>query len=279
MTKAPKTVVEAMTSTKVLQRLEQHWKPGAHAWLYEVRNSTGYSRVARTADALVCSCWPSHGLWLAGIEVKVSRSDWLHELKQPEKAWEVQKFCDYWWLAAPEGVARVDEMPERWGLIELRGRNVCVVKRAPKLEPDPLSMGFVASVLRNQAEKRRTAEQRSEARGREAAAQDLGAEQMEKLRLELAESRNEANRLRQAKEDLERIRERVKRFEREAGLPEHTLLGDISGASWSGPPVVGRMFALAQLLASKDVELVRARIAGALTEIDRVTSLGNAAGG
>ncbi len=137
-----------MTASKLLDKLAAGlFSAPAHVMLREVRNGTGYARPVRTADALVTSVWPSRGIWFAGVEVKVSRSDWLSELKKPGKSHEVQRFCDYWYIAAPSGVVEPGEVPETWGHIEV-GAKCRVVKQAPKLQAEPLSVEFVASVMR-----------------------------------------------------------------------------------------------------------------------------------
>ena len=136
--------------------LKEKWcNEDAHAWLEQVNNATGWRGGRQYADAIVCSCWPSRGLWLAGIEVKVSRSDWLSELRKPAKSAEIQGYCRYWWVAAPEGVVLPSEVPDAWGWLEVypnRKRDRYKVKKqAPQLEEKPLTMAFVASVIRSQA--------------------------------------------------------------------------------------------------------------------------------
>lgn len=146
-----------MNSGKVLAALKKRWpeERGAHAWLYEVRNHVGFSGPERYADALVVSCWPSRGIWCAGVEVKVSRSDWRRELEDEGKAAAIMKWCDRWWVAAPAKVFELSEVPETWGAIVVEGAGdklkSRVVKEAPKLEPEPWSRAFAASVLRTAA--------------------------------------------------------------------------------------------------------------------------------
>ena len=66
------------TAAQVIEILQDRWaNTDAHAWLTEVNNSTGARGGRQYADAIVCSCWPSRGLWLAGVEVKVARGDGL----------------------------------------------------------------------------------------------------------------------------------------------------------------------------------------------------------
>lgn len=144
---------EQYGSDEVLAALRERWPDSSHAWLYEVRNGVGYGRQERYADALFVSCWPSRGIWCAGVEVKVSRSDWKRELADVGKAAEIQRWCDRWWVAAPEGVVDPAEVPALWGLVTVeRSKGALrtkVVKDAPKLEPEPWTMNFTASVLRS----------------------------------------------------------------------------------------------------------------------------------
>lgn len=128
------------------------WPKGAFAVLPEVGNSTG-AGTKRHADAVVMSLWPSRGLWVAGVEIKVSRSDWLAELRNAEKAEEVAAYCDHWYVA----VSRADiiaegEMPKLWGLIACDSGKAKVIKAAPELTPKALDRGFVAAMLRRAAE-------------------------------------------------------------------------------------------------------------------------------
>jgi hypothetical protein len=134
----------------VMALLRRQYPDGAYALLEQVRNATGYGKQERYADALVMSCWPSRGLWLAGIEVKVDRRDWLNEYANAAKAEAIAQFCDYWWLVAgSDKVAREDEIPERWGFKVVRGGKLITVKDAPKLDAKPMERAFLASVLRN----------------------------------------------------------------------------------------------------------------------------------
>jgi hypothetical protein len=129
---------------------EKLWTDGAHAWLYEVANATG-GRVSRFADALVFSCWPSRGLWIAGIEAKVSRSDWTRERDDPEKSVELQKYCRYWWLVTTPKVAKSEEISETWGHIEVDGAKHKILKPAPELTTVAPTMDLLASIARNSA--------------------------------------------------------------------------------------------------------------------------------
>ena len=115
---------------------------------FEVADGTGANQ-RRWADAVAINLWPSRGLEIHGFEVKVSRSDWMRELKNPEKSEPVQRYCDRWWIVAPEGVIRDGELPPTWGQYEAKkGASLRQIMAAPKLEPKPVNREFVAAMLR-----------------------------------------------------------------------------------------------------------------------------------
>lgn len=133
--------------------LKERFAPPAFALLYQVRNGTGYRNVTRTADAIAVSLWPSRGVTIEGVEIKASRTDWLKELKDPAKADEINKRCHKWWLAVGDpSIVREGELPLNWGLLAPRGDKLVCVKEATVMEPEPLTLSFLASILRNVSE-------------------------------------------------------------------------------------------------------------------------------
>lgn len=132
------------------QRYCQDSGNGPAAVLFpQVRNAAGFD-ATRTADALVMQLWPSRGLHLEGFEVKCSRADVLKELKQPEKAEAIARFCEKWWLVLSDPAFIKDgELPEEWGLLVLRGSKLHAVKPAPlRKVPRELPKTFLAALLR-----------------------------------------------------------------------------------------------------------------------------------
>lgn len=96
--------------------------------------------------------WPSNGHLIHGFEIKVSRGDFLNEMKDPTKAQAVFQFCDRWSLVTPSGLVKADELPAPWGLMTFDGKSLRTVKAAPPLDPVPLTAGFVAAMLRRAGE-------------------------------------------------------------------------------------------------------------------------------
>lgn len=120
------------------------------ATLFEVANGTGAGQ-SRWADAVAMNLWPSRGMAVHGFEVKVSRTDWRKELSQPEKANEVARFCDFWWLVAPEAIVKSGELPLGWGHLAPENDKLKVVANAAQMKPEPLTRHFVGALLRNQS--------------------------------------------------------------------------------------------------------------------------------
>lgn len=121
----------------------------------EVGSGTG-AGAGRWADMVAMETWPSRGLVIHGIEVKVSKYDWLREKANPEKAEAVHRYCDFWWLAvAPGVVADVADVPAGWGVLEARedlaGKRELKVLRAAERQERAKDVPriFVAAMLRS----------------------------------------------------------------------------------------------------------------------------------
>lgn len=175
---------DALTAQDIVAALAKRHPAPTWAFLEQVRNSTGWAKVPRTADAIAMSCWPSRGLELHGFEVKVSRTDWKRELADPLKAEEIMAFCDRWWIVTPaKGVVQDGEIPTTWGHMVVDGRGATVKVAAPKLEAQPIDRLFLAAILRkvnevsvpiNSIEARiETARKESEQRGSASAKYEL----------------------------------------------------------------------------------------------------------
>lgn len=87
-------------------------------------------------DAVAVNCWPSKRLEVHGIEIKVTRSDWLRELRKPHKSKWGRSISDFWFLAAPSGVLDgLDELPDGWGYVEIQSGRSVERHRADRLRP------------------------------------------------------------------------------------------------------------------------------------------------
>lgn len=111
-----------------------------------VRSTQQLSRFTSVADFIAIDKYASTQA-MHGHEVKVSRSDWLTELRDASKADRVKRFCDFWWLVVPDAsIVKPGELPDEWGLLVQMGQKLRTKVQAPKLTPDPLTLDFVAGL-------------------------------------------------------------------------------------------------------------------------------------
>ncbi len=104
-------------------------------------------------------------------EIKISRSDWLHELDQIDKAEWWFSHTHRWWLVVPDlTVAKPEELPPGWGLMVVNPRTkvrMDVVVRAELREAE-IDMDLLLEVVKKQDTMR---------------SQDLKAERLERMKL------------------------------------------------------------------------------------------------
>lgn len=140
----PQALVEYPT---IHEALAAKFSQPHYITMFEVRDSTGFDST-RSADALSIAMYGTRGREITGFEIKISRSDWLRELKQPEKAEEIGKFCDWFYLVTnDDSIAKVEEIPTPWGWMVLKGSRLKVIKKPEKMKPLPLDRPMLCSLL------------------------------------------------------------------------------------------------------------------------------------
>lgn len=128
--------------------VRKRFPEGEYALMQEVSDAAGFNR-SRSADFMAMGLWPSRGLSLHCIEQKSFRSDWLSELKKPEKQENHFKYSDFFWLLTTDDtVAKAEEIPASWGWLMVKGEKIFTMKEAPKLSPLPLNRQFIAAMLK-----------------------------------------------------------------------------------------------------------------------------------
>lgn len=138
-----------LTSGDIRRAMATRWRSPEWAVLWEVATQTGATARQRYADAVMMSLWPSRGLELHGVEIKISRSDWKREAADPSKAESIAKYCDRWWVHTSPGVIDdLSDLPPAWGLREWSGKQWRTLREAEKTPAEPMSRGFLAALLR-----------------------------------------------------------------------------------------------------------------------------------
>lgn len=138
-----------VTSATIKQGMLATWNAPEYAIMWEVDDATG-ARHTRFADAVIMSLWPSRGLELHGVEIKVSRSDWRREAADPKKAETIAKYCDRWYVHTAPGVIQdLAEVPPLWGLREFDGKRWKTLREATRNPtPETMNRTFLAPLLR-----------------------------------------------------------------------------------------------------------------------------------
>lgn len=109
-----------MKASEVMEVLRAHVGSNKIA-VEELRMGSGYgSAQQRRIDLWVIDPGPATGCRSASYEVKVSRSDFLGELRQVNKQRSARLFADEFWYVTPEGLVEPDEVPDWAGLMEVR---------------------------------------------------------------------------------------------------------------------------------------------------------------
>jgi hypothetical protein len=137
-----------LAASDIRAAMAKRWSDPEWAIMWEVGEGTG-SRRGRSADAVMMSLWPSRGLELHGVEIKISRSDWRREAADPTKAEAIAKFCDRWWVhTAPNVIDDLSDLPPAWGLREWNGKSWVTRREAEKTKAEPVTRTFLAALLR-----------------------------------------------------------------------------------------------------------------------------------
>lgn len=118
---------EKVTSNDVVEALNGKFRSENYLKFREFDEFSSGRRVDLLAVSLVRSRPGVHG-----VEIKVSRSDWLREMNMAKKA-DAFYFCDFYYLASPPGVWQSGEVPHAWGIMEIQNGKVKVLREPTRL--------------------------------------------------------------------------------------------------------------------------------------------------
>lgn len=136
-----------------------------YATAEHVRSTSGNLARCRIIDFMAQDTWDSGKQALHGFEVKVSRSDWLTELRDPDKANAFRPYMNHWWLVVADKTIVRDDLPHGWGLMVKRGRGLSISVQAPLQDALYMPVPMRAALMRATAKtsQRRLMEQVSRA--------------------------------------------------------------------------------------------------------------------
>lgn len=107
------------TARDIVAALEVRYNPTGRPRQFATFTEVTDGAQKRRIDFLAVNTWLSRGRIIEGVEIKVKRPDWLREIRR-EKADAWYGVSDRWWIAAPPGVIKREELPPTWGYLEAR---------------------------------------------------------------------------------------------------------------------------------------------------------------
>lgn len=199
---------QKVTAEHIKKAIENKFCRPEWATFFEVGNGTG-GNLRRWADAISMNMFPSRGLAIVGFEIKVARNDLQKELENPQKAEEIGKYCDQWFLVVPKGLIKeMDIIPMSWGVMEYSDGSLRQTKKPQQLNPQPVTKQFVAALLRRADESKN--KEFANAVQEKVNKQIAGIREFHEQ--ELTRARNEVS------ERTKRLMEQVRQFEQASGI-------------------------------------------------------------
>lgn len=112
----PGDLSDKEATAKAKLSLRRRYGGGAWTLVFEFTGPNG-----RRADAFAVSRTKSNNFQIVAFEIKASRSDWLSEKKDPKKQEHFVGVADeFYVVAARKGIVNDSELPDGWGLLELK---------------------------------------------------------------------------------------------------------------------------------------------------------------
>jgi hypothetical protein len=97
-----------------------HAKPSEWIFLRELRVGTGFrNSAAQRLDAFALNCFAHTSMKRVCYEVKISRADFLCEMKQPLKRRIGLRYSNEFYFVTPAGLLNTSEIPIECGLVEV----------------------------------------------------------------------------------------------------------------------------------------------------------------
>jgi len=144
-----------MTSELIKKLIEKKYnhENGQYIVFDELRNGTGYGKIVTgSIDVFVLNTYPSKQFQRMAFEIKVSRSDFLREIKNPNKRRFAMAMSNEFYFVAPKGLLKNSDIPLNCGLMEVitykENHHIKTVVPAIWRDNMPPSWSFVASICR-----------------------------------------------------------------------------------------------------------------------------------
>lgn len=136
--------------TEAIRKRHSDYRGGMDGVLvFEMSTGTGHQHgEPNRLDAFHMAVHPSKGLKRTVYEIKVSRSDFLREIKEPRKRRAALRVSNQFYFVTPSGLLEPQEIPLECGLLEFDGKLLRETVSAPFRDGLPASWYFFAAFAR-----------------------------------------------------------------------------------------------------------------------------------
>lgn len=199
--KPVENLTDAEKTSKVKLSLKRRFDAPEWSLAFELASPSG-----RRADAIAVNTFPSRNFKVVGFEIKASRSDWLSEKDDGEKADYFVQACDEWYVVAWSGIVKESELPEGWGLFELKPNSEQLWKQQDSEltdyqqgEPDKAFWGrFIQKTIGDDANYTKEDLREARKRGYEEAEEELSGRRLDREAEKMKDKAETVDKLREA---------------------------------------------------------------------------------
>jgi len=136
-----------MKAEDLVRLIRKRYEGNAYVVLEQVPDATGFYQT-RWIDVAVFSLWPSKGLTRSAFEIKVARSDFIHELQNAQKHQWAKKCFHEFWVVAPKDIVQIGELPDGIGLMQPWGDKLVIKKHCRRNDNPILDDNLLAAFMR-----------------------------------------------------------------------------------------------------------------------------------
>lgn len=141
---------EKMDAGKVTAALQSRHSGDGWAYFSELRTKTGFSGHVGYIDGYAVGMWADNRSFIS-YEIKVSRQDFKHDVEKfVSKQEAALRNSTQFYYVCPQGLIKVEEIPEVAGLMYVNEGGCRIQKVAPvrELKDGNLDLGFIRALMR-----------------------------------------------------------------------------------------------------------------------------------
>lgn len=143
---------DSQITAKAKLSLKRKYSSPEWILLFELPQTSTTDSGHKRIDAVAINTYPSRNFKILAFEIKASRSDWLKEKNSSAKAdYFVGQSDEFYVLAGRKGIVKEDELPEGWGLMEMKGGDKIWKEKKSELteyQDQPLDKEFFVRAMK-----------------------------------------------------------------------------------------------------------------------------------